>query len=353
MTARVRPLRSFLVATATAVLSLTVLTAPSAPAAAEGSSSGASESSNGCVVHANGTGMGSYCITGAGGEVQTLRERFGKQKFDRCRFSKPREGTTVPFNPTPDEGQWWIRTCIDYLDWDTLDGGPGRQVNVHLAYLPNDYDTTYDPSPLSEFLWDRLAQTRATDFPTPFLQSRPTPVPRVGVPAYMTFRWLERGTQRVVAGGQYAGDADGGPYIENNNGPMRMRAQATKIRIDPLQNDMEQTICNQENPTYDEQAGPDPKKQASNCYILFKRSSATARDNMKKTDREIPESLGPVYIVRVAVYWRVEYSSDGGPWRTLGQRNADGGTELIQYTDQPLPVREAQASNVPPRFSLS
>ncbi len=48
-----------------------------------------------CSVYANGGGMGMYCVTLGGGTLKTLRERFGNQKFQQCRYS-PLPDTVEP-----------------------------------------------------------------------------------------------------------------------------------------------------------------------------------------------------------------------------------------------------------------
>jgi hypothetical protein len=63
-----------------------------------------------CSVYANGAGMGMSCVRLGGGDVKTLRERFGNQKLQRCRYSEIPPAIQEPQNLRPTEGRYMLMT---------------------------------------------------------------------------------------------------------------------------------------------------------------------------------------------------------------------------------------------------
>lgn len=316
-------------------------------AAADGdrSSPAQSEAAGNCTAYANGTSMGSYCNTGAGGEtVGTLRQRFGGQDFRPCKYDKPPKGISVPRNPNPDEGRWWMQTCLREIDWDTISGGSDKSLSMQLVWMPDSADTTYEnPNPLEEWLWDVVSNS--TQFPVPYLRPKPNYVPLVGVPAYLEMDWLDpetidSGKKTTVRdpNGPYTDLKSGGPFVQSTNGDLIMRARARQVTVYPQQKDMQPTKCGDGVIFYDEDKPADPAVQGKQCYLTFKRSSAAAE---AKATSKIPAELGDVYYLRVEVEWEVTYGESEDDMQQLG----DGFT-MVSY--QPLPVQEVQAPNIPP-----
>lgn len=310
---------------------------------ASGSGSGSTRSSSAtrvggsgtCSVFANGAGMGSYCASGGAGNAQTLRERFGgKGRFVRCRYTVPPPSIPVPFNSRPNEGKWWLRTCLENVDYDTVTGGADRSLSMRLAWVPNDFDTNYVNTPLSEFLWKQFAKT--AKLPVPFMQTWPNSIPIVGVPTFFTFRWIDPDTKQPIKQGDYTDDPDGGPFVQIDNNGLLMQARAVDIEINPNQTDMSPVDCGPGNPRYVQ--GASVADQPSKCRIDFSRSSATAR---AKTTQPIPAVLGDVYHARLTVTWEVRYGTDKSNLKVLGD-------DFKMTMLQPIQVREIQAPNQPP-----
>lgn len=286
-----------------------------------------------CSVYANGAGMGMYCVGLGGGTLKTLRERYGKQKLQECRYSEIPSTIQVPFNSRPDEGRYMLMSCLSNIDFDTYAGGKYRSIDISIVFVPNGTDIEDRHNEISDFLWksfDRTAQ-----MPVPFMRTKPNVTPIVGIPTYFTFRWIDPTNQKVVAQGPYAGRADGGPYRQITTQGVVMRAQAVKVVVDPNQEGIPAVTCDPETP-YRE--GASPKDQpADACSITFPRSSASAR---KYATKGIPESVDDAFYASVEVTWRVTYG-DGSDMDQLGQ----GFTMRLR---QVIPVQEIQAPNQPP-----
>lgn len=327
----------------------------SAPASADPAGDGRSSQTEitraeNCSVYANASGMGSYCVTGIGGgtPLPSLRERFGGQDFRPCRYgyrdhetgeliSKIPPGMTAPSNKAPEDGDWWLRSCLTGINWNIYDGGRSKHITMHLQWLPNGADTTYEETELSEFMWNQVAAS--STFPVPSIRPQPNFVPLVGVPAFFTFDWLDPSTQQPVndPAGPYA-DERSGPWIQTRNSAgMLMRASVKNIEINPMQKDMKPVDCGPGNPTYDDSKPPDPKIQGD-CYLLFERSSASAR---KFSTKEMWKYHDDLYALRITVTWKVMYGPDEDHLGELGD-----GFESVSY--QKLPVQEVQVPNIPP-----
>jgi hypothetical protein len=115
-----------------------------------------------------------------------------------------------------------------------------------------------------------------------------------------------------------------------------MEARATKIVVDPRQDDIKPVTCD---PDASYREGASPSHQPANaCSITFKRSSASAR---KYSNRDIPGSIKDAFYADVTVTWEVTYGEQGGEMHTLGDN-------FTMRMRQVLPVQEVQAPNQPP-----
>lgn len=288
-----------------------------------------------CSVYASGNGMGSYCVSlGGGSSVKTLRERFGGEEFQQCRYSDLPPGIQAPFNTRPSEGRYMLVRCLRGVDFDTYSGGRNRSLSLEIRFVEFGEDVADKGGELNNFLWNRISQD--TFLPVPFLQPRPNPTPIVGVPTYLTFQWRNPVNEQVVAQGPFAGrEGVGGPYIRivTPTG-LTMVAQATEVRLDPNQEGIDPVTCA---PTTPYVVGAAPKDQpADACSITFPRSSASAR---KFATRDIPSNLQDSFYADVQVDWQVRYG-EGDALQDLG--------DFTMRLKQPIPVQEVQAPNQPP-----
>jgi len=287
-----------------------------------------------CSVYANGGGMGMSCVSvGGDGDVQTLRERYGNQKLQQCRYSEIPPAIQTPFNPRPEEGRYMLMTCLGGIDFDTYAGGRERTLELSIVFVKNGTDIEDRHNPITDFLWKQFGST--TQMPIPFMRTRPNTTPIVGVPTFFTFRWLDPLTTEVVDDGQYQGQPDGAPYRRIDVNGVVMEARATSITIDPNQQGIPGTTCVPSTP-YREGAAP-KDQPADACSITFPRSSASAR---KYATKPIPATIDDAFYADITVAWQVSYG-DGTDMKNLG----DGFTMRIR---QVVPVQEVQAPNQPP-----
>jgi hypothetical protein len=286
-----------------------------------------------CSVYANGGGMGMSCVSLAGVDTKSLRERYGDQKLQLCRYSEIPPAIQTPFNPRPAEGRYMLMTCLGNIDFDTYAGGRERTLELSIVFVKNGTDIADRNNPISRFMWDQFGDT--TQLPVPFMRTRPNTTPIVGVPTFFTFRWLDPAKTSVVAQGPYADRADGGPYRRLEVGGVVMEAEATSITIDPNQQGIAVRTCDPSTP-YRE--GASPKNQpAGACSITFPRSSASAR---KLATKPIPANIEDAFYADVTVRWQVRYG-DGTNMNNLG-------TGFTMRIRQVVPVQEVQAPNQPP-----
>lgn len=287
-----------------------------------------------CSVYANGGGMGSYCVTlGASGIVQTLRERFGNQTLQRCRYSEPPASYPVPFNANPGKGRYLLMSCLEHIDFDTYNGGPDRGLSLSLVWVPNGTDTSDHHNGITDFLWNQIHED--AQLPVPVMRARPNQTPIVGYPTYFTFEWLDPATKRVVAQGPYAHKPMGGPFKQIRSNGLVMRAQATKITVDPNQRGIKPVTCDPSTP-YVAGAAPAAQPKAA-CSITFPRSSASAR---KYATEPIPANVKDAFNASVTVEWKVTYGPGGGEHQL--------GSGFTMRLHQVLPVQEVQTPNQPP-----
>ena len=305
------------------------------PASASGSS-GVGEYDSGdtvCGVYANQAGMGSYCTSGRrGAPPEPLIERFPGMKFENCRYEDPPEGVNVPRNPSPDEKKWQLRTCLTAINWFSWNGGNDRRIIMDLVLIDKDTDTTYHETPLSRFLWNSMQ----TMYPVPMLRVEPKTFPVVNQKAYFTFDWLDPNKQTIVSEGPYEDRKNGGPFVRHRNRGMVMEAQATSLRIDPKVKGMDAKTCSGDPRELDYHEGK--KTQTSDCYFVFRRSSAAA-PQISTAEAYLD---GDKYVFRpeITVRWRVTYSKAGGGMQQLGD-------DYEMIVKQDLPVLDAEAVNVP------
>jgi hypothetical protein len=293
--------------------------------------------SQSCSVYANGGGMGMSCVTiGGAGASKTLRERYGDQKLQRCRYSDIPASIQEPVNVRKGEGRYMLMTCLEGIDFDTYSGGTNRAMALSIVFVPNGTDIADRHNGITDFLWDQFDDGEQAQMPVPFLRTRPNITPIVGVPTFFTFRWLDPGTKGVVAEGPYAGRGDGGPFKQITTGDVVMRAEATSITIDPNQQGIAPVTCDPSTP-YREGASA-RNQPAGACSITFARSSASAR---KYATKPIPDNVKDAFYADVTVSWRVTYGNGAGDMRNLG----NGFTMRIR---QVVPVQEVQAPNQPP-----
>lgn len=287
-----------------------------------------------CSVYANGGGMGMSCVSVDGSDTKSLRERYGDQKLQRCRYSEIPPTIQTPFNPRPEEGRYMLMTCLGNIDFDTYAGGRERTLELSIVFVRNGTDIADRHNGITDFLWKQFNST--TQLPIPFMRTRPNTTPIVGVPTYFTFRWLSAlDTTDVVAEGPYASRADGGPFREINESGVVMRAEATSITVDPNQRDLNPTTCAPSTPYREGALAKDQSADA--CVIRFPRSSASAR---KYATKPIPANVEDAFYADVTVRWKVTYG-DGTNMDNLGS----GFTMRIR---QVVPVQEVQAPNQPP-----
>lgn len=288
-----------------------------------------------CSVYANGAGMGSFCLTlGGGNRQQTLRERFGGQELQRCRYSEIPAGIQQPFNARPDEGRYMLMRCIGNINFDTTSGGRDRSLEISIVFVPFGTDIADRSNGITDFLWNQLENS--TRMPVPVMQPQPNPTPLVGTPTFFTFQWVDPGTNEVIAQGPFADRAQGGPYRRVETNGFVMEARATSIRIDPNQEGIPAIECDPETP-YVQGARP-ADQPADACSMIFPRSSASARALATKP---IAPNVRDAFHADVEVRWSVTYGEDGGQMRPLG----DG---FVMRMKQVIPVQEVQAANQPP-----
>lgn len=287
-----------------------------------------------CSVYANGGGMGMYCTTYGGGATKSLREKYGDQKLQQCRYSELPPTVEAPYNANPDEGRYMLMTCLDNIDFDTYNGGRDRTLSLSIVFVPFGTDIADRHNGITDFLWNNAGDNKP--MPVPFMVTRPNTTPLVGIPTFFTFRWLDPIRKTVVDEGPYQGTANGGAFRQITAGDVVMKARATKVVINPRQKGIDPVTCAPDAP-YREGALP-RNQPADACSIIFPRSSASAR---KYATRPIPAGIDDAFYADVTVTWDVTYGTDGGDMHTLG----DGFTMRMR---QVLPVQEVQAPNQPP-----
>ncbi|MEH3032838.1 MAG: hypothetical protein PGN07_02070 [Aeromicrobium erythreum] len=289
-----------------------------------------------CRVYANGAGMGSYCIRPGGSAVKTLRERFGNQKLQLCRYRPIPPGIPTPYNSRAEDGRYMMMTCLSGIDFDTAYGGGDKSMDVSIVFVPWGTDIEDRDNDITRFVWGTFEKSE--QLPTPIMDNKPSAIPLVGAPSFFTFRWIDGGRDNeVVQEGPYANKPNGGPYKQTDReGGVVLRAEATRIRIDPNQKGIAPITCRPDTPYREGAAAGDQPEGA--CRIVFPRSSASAR---KLSTVPIPSNVDEAFWVSIEVEWRITYGDGGGDMRELG----DGFTMRLR---QALPVQEIQAPNEPP-----
>ena len=301
----------------------------SASVAAAGDSTGSTGS---CTGYANGVGAGIYCYGGEeSGTPENLIDRFAGWTFDPCRVYNIPTGMRAPHNPTPSKGQYYLSACLENVDLHDPYGGQPR-VTLKFVYVDHSEPdpTAWDPNPLEEFLWAAVR----SNYPVPFVTTWPTHIPRVGVPTWFQFRWLDEDLQAATQG-PYANYRDGGPYLELNYGDVQLIARSVDVRVIPQVEDMEPAGCGRVPKPYDQDAEPTPEAQTSRCYVVFEHSSAAA-ESLTPDDVPLPEPDPdypiPMFVLNLEVDWHVTMAADNG-------ENADLGIHTFTAYQQ-IPVSE-------------
>lgn len=266
-----------------------------------------------CSVYANGTGMGSYCVSlTGGGAVKSLKERFGGLEFDRCRFREVPAplASSIPPNPHPDQQRAMLKICLEGIDWNTATGGPNRSVSFDVVWVLNGTDVTDVENRLNTFLWEDYDD--GAQLPVPHLTAEPIPVPLVNTPAWFDFTWMDPGSRRDV-----------GPVrrVELDNGVV-MVARAATVTVDPNVKGMDPVTC--------------PAREPRRCELRFEHSSADAEEY---SSIKLPRSAKGAYWVTVSVQWQIKYGHG-----TADQVLGDGFTMVLH---QELEVQESQGMNQP------
>jgi hypothetical protein len=289
-----------------------------------------------CSVYANGAGMGMSCVTiGGSGATKTLREKYGDQKLQRCRYSEIPPSIQKPVNLREGEGRYMLMSCLGNIDFDTYSGGRERTLDLSIVFVPNGTDIEDRHNGITDFLWEQFEAGNQVQLPVPFMETRPNTTPIVGVPTFFTFRWLDPTTKEVVAQGPYADKPGGGPFRRLEVGGVVMQARATSVTIDPNQQGIAPVKCTPSTP-YREGVTP-ANQRPDACSITFPRSSASAR---KLATKPIPENVDDAFYADVTVSWQVTYG-DGTDMDNLG-------TGFTMRIRQVVPVQEVQAPNQPP-----
>jgi hypothetical protein len=287
---------------------------PSSAAADPGSVGSAGS----CTGYANSVGAGIYCYGGEeSGTPENLIDRFAGWTFDPCRVYNIPIGMKAPHNPTPDEGQYYLSACLEGVDLRTPYGG---EPHVVLQFVYVDYSepdpTVWDPNPLEAYLWALVR----SNYPVPFVTAWPTHIPRVAAPTWFQFRWLDDDL-RAAAQGPYAGNQDGGPYLELNYGDVQLTARSVGVRVVPQVEDMEPADCGNVPKPYDQDAEPTLEAQHNSCYVVFEHSSAAA-ESLTPDDVPLPEPDPdypiPMFVLNVEVDWRVTMAGGDGQGADLG-----------------------------------
>jgi hypothetical protein len=255
-------------------------------------------------------------------------------EYHRCRYYDIPTGMKAPVNK-PGPGEYYLRACISEIEWDEPFGGDPK-VTLAMVFVPETEPdpTEWDPTPLDDFLWNQVRQ----NYPVPFMTTWPTKIPRVNVPTWFDFRWLDEDLE-TAAHGPYAGNQNGGPYLELAASGVTMIARAEAIRVEPQIRDskgnlMDPVECEVPPVSYDQDADPTPDDQRSDCFTLFEHSSAAAEeltpDDVPLPPRD-PNYPLPMYVVNVAVDWHVTMSA--------GDETRDLGTHTFTAYQQ-IPVTE-------------
>jgi hypothetical protein len=299
-------------------------------------------SAGGCAGYANHVGAGIYCSSGSGGgpyeEPPTLKEDFPGVRFNPCKVDTVPAGMKAPHNKTPSQGQWYLQACMSGINWDTYDGGPEKKVTLSFVYISNDepdptQENLSDPEKaLSDRLWDSIR----SNYPVPFVTAKPTHIPRVNVPTWFQFRWMN--SDNEVSRKPHSTNPNGDPWLELHAGEVTLRAESVDVRVDPQVEGVDTAHCGAVPIPYDNDAPPLFETQQSDCYVTFWHSSAAAEEltppgvELPPLDPDYPV---PMYVLNVEVDWHVAMYRDGAMIKNLGTHT------FTAY--QQLPVTEAPA----------
>lgn len=277
-------------------------------------------SAGGCAGYANNVGVSIYCANGATGEpIPPLNQMFPGVHFNPCKVYEVPVGMKPPHTRSTG-GTWYLQACLSGIKWDEAYGGPDLKVTLSFVYIDNTESdpTKPDLSPREQQLSDLLWNQAQSNYPVPFVTAWPTHIPRVNVPTWFQFRWLDSDNQ-VARRGPYANNPDGGPYVELSAGGVTLRAESQAVRIDPEVEGMETRNCGAVPLRYDLHAEPTTEAQESDCYVTFDHSSAAA-DELTQVDLpELnPDYPVPMFVISIEVDWHVEMYRGGAKIEDLG-----------------------------------
>lgn len=266
-------------------------------------------SAGGCAGYANSVGVSIYCANGTtGGQpIPPLNQMFPGVDFNPCRVYEVPVGMKPPRNPKTG-GKWYLQACLSGIQWDEAYGGTDLKVTLSFVYIDRSEPDPTKPnlSPQEQQLSDLLWSQAQSNYPVPFVTAWPTHIPRVNVPTWFQFRWLDS-ENKVAAHGPYGNNADGGPYIELSAGGVTLRAESQEVRIDPEVKGMETRDCGAVPLPYNHDAEPTAQEQESDCYVTFDHSSAAAEEltqvDLPKLNPDYPV---PMYVISIEVDWHVE-----------------------------------------------
>jgi len=258
---------------------------------------------------------------------------FPGEPFDPCKVDYVPDGMKPPHNQTPAQGKWYLQACMSGIEWDeSLYGQRNLKVTLSFVYVSHSEPdpTQEDDGPLADLLWDWYA--KQAQYPIPFVTARPTHIPRVNVPTWFQFRWMD--SDGNVTRHPDGGSPNGDPYIELVSGTVELRAQSVEVRVDPQIEGMDTVDCGAVPVPYDNDAPPSFEAQRSKCFTTFEHSSAAA-EALTEVDLPPlnPDYPVPMYVLNIEVVWHVEMFDSGMKIEDLGRHT------FTAY--QQIPVTEA------------
>jgi hypothetical protein len=312
------------------------------PVQSDVAADGGYDSLGSCAGYATNVGVGIYCNELSGGPLPALEDRFPGVGYTTCRFYDIPVGMKAPANE-PGPGKYYLRACLDGVDLsDPLGGDPRVTLGFDFVGEDEPDPTDWDPTPVDEILWSQVSQ----NYPTPFATNWPFKIPRVNAPTWFEFRWLDEDLQ-TAAQGPYAGNENGGPFLEIGAAGVTLTAEADEIRIVPQIQDPEgsglvdDVTCEVPPLRYDRDAEPTPEAQDSNCFVVFEHSSAAAEEltpDDVPLPPEDPDYPIPMYVIDIEVDWNVTM--------TAGAESRNLGTHTF-VAHQALPVSEVSGLSGP------
>jgi hypothetical protein len=281
---------------------------------------------NTCAGNANSVGISLYCLSGNTGFVfRTLTQRFPGMDWTGCVDHEIPPGMRPPADQRDRPGEYWLQACLENVDFDSFSGGDDIQVTLGFHFVEegqraNTYNRLND---LERAVWDNVSNR---NYPVPFMTAFPTHVPRVNVPTFFHFKWMEFDGPEPTEIPE--------PEVVARSGDASLTARSVQVIVDPQIDGIEPKRCGPNPPKYLHDEEPDPDVQESDCFITFEHSSAAAEE-LTTSDVPLPDMDDdyplPVYLLKVTVRWHA-VMEEGGQTRDLGTN------DFVAY--QALPVTE-------------